>query len=59
MVIEKKVAISTLSNGFIVCCSWTDENIYADDKQFAKSIPKVVKIIKAFYTPKDGNVLPF
>lgn len=59
MITEKEVSISTVDNGYIVECSWSDGNTYAHDKQFAKNLPKVKKIIAEFFNPKDKNVIPF
>lgn len=59
MVTDKEVQVTTLANGYIVECSWADGDTYGRDKQFAKTIAKALKIIRNFYNPKNGNVIPF
>lgn len=59
MITEKEVALSTIDNGYIVECSWRDGETFVHDKQYAKTLPKAVKMIKQFFTPKNGNVIPF
>lgn len=59
MITEKEVQVSTIDNGYIVECSWQEGEVYGRDKQYAKTLPKALKIIRNFYIPKNGNVLPF
>ena len=59
MITDKELSVSTIDNGYIVECSWREDDAYVHDKQYAKNLPKVVKMIKDFYKPKNGNVIPF
>ena len=59
MITDKEVQLSTIDNGYIVECSWREGETFAHDKQYAKTLPKALKMIRNFYHPKNENVIPF
>ncbi len=59
MIKDKEFSVSIIDNGFLVTCSWNEGEAYACDKQYAKTLPKVGKLLKQFFSTKDGNVIPF
>ena len=59
MIQDKEFNVSVIDNGFLVTCSWKEGDVYTADKQYAKTLLKVGKLLKQFFSTKDGNVIPF
>ena len=51
--------IGKIDNGYIVRFYMPDGDGFKEHSEFCKNIPQVVRKLKAFYSPKDGNVIPF
>lgn len=58
---NKTYQVTLLDNGFLVQTSWEEDSphVFAEDRQYVKTIPKAAKILKKFFEKDNGNVIPF